>query len=125
MKLIDDFFEIKDIQEVDSCPIYTIGLNENHFIYKSHFPNNPITPGVCMLQMIEEILSLRMNRSIYLSQVNNIKFINVLVPEKDKEVKICFNKIDVGETSLSVKTSIIDDKQCFAKISTTYNYERL
>ena len=50
----------KDIKEQENGqPTYTIVVNENHFIYKAHFPNNPITPGVCMVQMIEEIMKER------------------------------------------------------------------
>jgi 3-hydroxyacyl-[acyl-carrier-protein] dehydratase len=126
MRLINDFFKIKDIKEQENGqPIYTIVVNENHFIYKAHFPNNPITPGVCMVQMIEEIMKERLNRDIYLSKINNIKFLNVLIPQKDKEISLCFQKIDIEDTYCEIKAVIMDNEQSYAKISTSYSYERI
>ena len=36
--------------------ITRIKLNKDHDIYNGHFPNNPITPGVIIIQIIKEIL---------------------------------------------------------------------
>ena len=33
-----------------------IRLNPDHEIYRAHFPGNPITPGVCIVQIISEVL---------------------------------------------------------------------
>ena len=36
----------------------TIHLYAEHPIYKGHFPQIPIAPGVCLVQIIKEILML-------------------------------------------------------------------
>ncbi|MDR0605106.1 MAG: hypothetical protein LBG80_12460 [Bacteroidales bacterium] len=34
----------------------TVKLNCNHKIFSGHFPDNPILPGVCALQIAKELL---------------------------------------------------------------------
>lgn len=51
--LLNDFFKITDIKNADKYTI-SIEMNPKHDIYKGHFPGNPITPGVCLTQMVKE-----------------------------------------------------------------------
>ena len=48
MQLLNNLYTIvaKDIP--DDKISYNIKLDANHFIYQAHFPNEPITPGVCI-----------------------------------------------------------------------------
>ena len=53
--LINDFFNIQDKQETETGMVYNIQLNPNHEIYKGHFPEQPIAPGVCLAQVVKEL----------------------------------------------------------------------
>ena len=58
MKLENDFFTIENIISVDGEPREVeLNLNTSHWVYDAHFPGNPVTPGVCLVQMAAEILS--------------------------------------------------------------------
>lgn len=69
----------------------TIKLNVDHAIFKGHFPEFPITPGVCMLGIIKEILEENVGHTLTLQDVSNIKFLSMidpnLFPEVDVEIK--------------------------------------
>ena len=61
--LLNNFYTIKSIDKKDDQN-YTVVLfiNENHEVFKGHFPGNPIMPGVCMMQIIKELTEqLRQN----------------------------------------------------------------
>ena len=53
--LKDDFFIFTDLQTEGNIVKTDIELNAAHTIFKGHFPDQPILPGVCMLQMVKEV----------------------------------------------------------------------
>jgi len=55
-------------------------LNEKHSIFASHFPNNPIVPGVYILQIGKELFSITINKNLFIKTIKNIKFLNPINP---------------------------------------------
>ena len=60
--------------------ITRIKLNKDHDIYNGHFPNNPITPGVIIIQIIKEILEEHLGYELFLREIINIKYILPINP---------------------------------------------
>ena len=61
MRLSDDFFYVIKREERCDKQCFTIRLNGEHEIFKAHFPGEPITPGVCQLQMVVECAEQLLN----------------------------------------------------------------
>ncbi len=92
--LLNDFFKITETDYSKNNPgtfKVTIELNDRHEIFKGHFPGNPVVPGVCMIQIVKEILSKLLNKNLYLSEDSNIKFISVIKPDINKILNIEYN----------------------------------
>ena len=53
--LLNDFFTIRDKVTSETEIWAELIINSNHKIFEGHFPNQPVVPGVCMMQMIKEI----------------------------------------------------------------------
>lgn len=121
MKLIDDFFKIRECKDVDGGFACTVELNPQHFIYAAHFPQNPITPGVCMMQMAGEILERRLGCSLELVRVNNIKYMAVISPAENPVVDYRFSQPSVDEGQCRVKVAVENGTQAFARMSLTYD----
>lgn len=85
--LLNNFFTIRDIQPGDKY-IVAVELNADHTIFKGHFPNNPITPGVCLTQMVKETIEQITKKKLMLKQGSNLKFMAVLNPEVHPAVNI-------------------------------------
>ena len=74
----------KEINGLNGC--FTIELNSSHFIYLAHFPEEPITPGVCIVQIGQELLELLLEESclkkyrLEIKKVKNVKFLSVISP---------------------------------------------
>ncbi len=88
--LMNDFFEIKgkSVQEQNGQSTISgkIIINKSHKIFEGHFPNQPIVPGVCMIQMIKEILENHLSRKLIFASANNIKFLSVINPEINNNI---------------------------------------
>lgn len=65
----------------DGSAVYSVLLNPEHAIYGAHFPGNPITPGVCLVQMAVELLSCHLNKSLVLKNMVNTKFLKPVSPK--------------------------------------------
>lgn len=116
MELLNNLYTI--IGTSDDAQSYTIGLNSECFIYKAHFPEQPITPGVCIIQIASELFGFKSNRSVTLTEIANAKFLSVISPVQTTQVTYKFQKITAMEDSV-VKVSVVvyDDVTTFAKLS--------
>jgi 3-hydroxyacyl-[acyl-carrier-protein] dehydratase len=103
--LLNDFFHIHNIQSADKYTL-EIALNAKHKIYDGHFPNNPITPGVCMTQMLKESIEQITQKKLMLVNASNLKFMAVLNPEVHPNVNLTFNLKDKGDELIHADGSI-------------------
>lgn len=125
MKLTDDFFTFEAFRENENGFEADLLTNPSHFIYKAHFPENPITPGVCIIQAAGELLEQKLNRKLFLKTVKNVKFLSVIIPEKGKKIKYSFSNIVEDENGCKSQVVVSDDTTAYAKISLIFNYVRL
>ena len=120
MRLIDDFFFIEAEQSAGEEHICRIRLNPAHTIYAVHFPGNPITPGVCIVQMATEIIERKTGGRLILSAANNIKFVKPITPQ-DTPVFV-FSKPSCDGRQLRVMVKVTDGSEdIFAKLSLRYD----
>lgn len=102
-----------------------IELNAYHLIYQAHFPGNPITPGVCIVQIIGELLGGRLNRKLSLSRISNLKFNSTISPVQNPVVDVNFTSVEATETECVAKGTITDGEDVKTKFSLGYKIEEL
>lgn len=125
MRLKNDFFRIVQNDDSYNENRIEIVLNPNHDIFKSHFPGNPIVPGVCQIQIITELMEMLLGKKLYLSEVKNIKYISVLVPNDKEIIEVSFNKISKDEDSVRVFVAVSFNNKVYSKLSLEYLYSRI
>jgi len=118
MKLINDFYHIVAIDDSEGKYVCKVKLNAAHNIYSVHFPGNPVTPGVCLVQMVTEILELKFEKRLVLSTAVNIKFKRLVAP--NDEPSFVFSKIVIEDGLLKTIVSIEDEQGQFVKMSLQY-----
>jgi len=117
--LLNELYTIQEKTQIENGLSATIELNPEHFVYKAHFPGNPITPGVCLLQIAKEILAVHFNSNLTFAAAKNVKFLQVLNPLQNSNATYKINWKIVDEF---YETSIIVEHQAtvFVKISATF-----
>lgn len=125
MQMTDGLFIIESMNDTDSGFEVKLRTNPAHFIYKSHFPGNPITPGVCVVQTAGELLERKYNRKLYLKSIRNVKFLAVIVPAEGKIIKYTFSNIVEDKTGGKAQVVVSDDDTVYAKISLIFSNERI
>lgn len=114
MKLINDFYHIVATDESGDKSVYKVKLNAVHDIYRVHFPGNPVTPGVCLVQMATEILERKSGKGLVLSTAVNIKFKRLVAPTD--EPSFVFSKLVMEDDLLKALISIEDEQGQFARM---------
>jgi 3-hydroxymyristoyl/3-hydroxydecanoyl-(acyl carrier protein) dehydratase len=117
MKLIDDFFHIRQAYEHENGFGYAIALNKTHFIYRAHFPGNPITPGVCVIQLCRELMEYKSGRPLFVRKAINVKFLAVINPETCDALQVDFSKVAPTDDGYKIAVSIHREGVQFAKLS--------
>lgn len=121
MRLLDNLFLLREKRVESDAVEMVLEPNPQHFIYSAHFPGNPITPGVCLIQVAGELLSQHLNRSLTLKEIKNVKFLSVLVPKAGNEVCYRFSSIVVEGLCCKVQVVIADSTTCYAKMSLLFS----
>lgn len=119
MKLIDSLYCITRQLIGDKTLQFEILLDEHHFIFHAHFPDEPITPGVCILQIAEELLEYHLNKILNIQTVKNVKFLNIISPLKTPRITYDFAKIIVDDITKTCKVhvQVLSDENLLAKLS--------
>lgn len=123
MDFLDNLFNILSIDETDTGFTARLRCNPGHPVYQAHFPDNPITPGACLLQTAGEVLQRKLGRPLYLKASKNVKYLNVLIPAEDKKVRFMFSNLVESETECKAQVVIADEAQVYTKMSLTFSYE--
>ena len=118
MKLINDFYHIVATDDSEGKYVCKVNLNAAHNIYSVHFPVNPVTPGVCLVQMVAEMLEQKYSKRFVLSTAVNIKFKRLVAP--NDEPSFVFSKIVIEDGLLKTIVSIEDEQGQFVKMSLQY-----
>ena len=74
--------------------LFTIKINSVHEIFKGHFPNMPVMPGVCSLLIIKRLVSEIVEKQLVFSNIRECKFIAAILPDKCDvaDIKIAISK---------------------------------
>lgn len=99
---------------VVSCKII---LNRDCPIYNMHFPDNPVTPGACTIQMSVELMQTCLNKSFYLKQIKNVKFLSVINPDEVTELLFKMSIQEMGDSEIKVCVDVVAKGDVFSKLS--------
>jgi len=113
--LLGDFFEIETQTTAETTIDSQIALNVNHPIYEGHFPQQPVVPGVCMMQLMAELTSEALGRKVQLKKAHQAKFLVPIVPQNAPKLMVNIKYVEQEAGSLKITGAIKDEKVTFFK----------
>jgi len=117
MKFLNNLYHIVSKDVVDASIRYNIHLDASHFIYQAHFPDEPITPGVCIIQIAKELLEEHLGIGLEIQKVKNVKFLNVISPLVTPCISYVFEKTQSSPTIIPVTAQVFSGETPLAKLS--------
>lgn len=83
--LLNAYYRIDSRVTKDDDTLFSVTLLPDCEVYKGHFPGNPISPGVCNIQMIKECTELLMGKRLFLTFIDKCRFSAVITPPKSAQ----------------------------------------
>ncbi|MBR5085636.1 MAG: beta-hydroxyacyl-ACP dehydratase [Muribaculaceae bacterium] len=124
MKLLNSFFNIlNESNNGNGEHLVTIGLNADHVIYNAHFPGKPVTPGVCIIAMVTEVLEKITGKKLKLQTVKNLKFVSIISPLECTSVDIVYQNLESVDKEIKAKGLLKKEDTILTKFSMIYNID--
>ena len=119
--LLKDFYKVEKVEKVSEGKYNAIVyLNNEHDVFNGHFPGNPVTPGVCMMQIIKELSQEIVESSLLMISSSNVKFMALINPDVNPRLRLELEISGDINTEIKVKNTTYFDETVALKLSTTY-----
>ena len=117
MMLIPALYTKTLVYNVGTSSTFYVHFNPKHPLYSGHFPEMPVTPGICLIQAASEALQEAVGSSLRLAEARQIKFLQMHSPENHLRFELSWG--DVFKR-LRGRISIFQDNKCIAKIDALF-----
>ncbi len=117
MILLDSLYKVQSRQLSETGGEFTIALDPEHFIYKAHFPGEPITPGVCIMQIAKELMEICKDCKLNITTVKNIKFLRIITPTATPVVDWAVSRLADEEGLVKAQITASVQGEPYAKLS--------
>jgi 3-hydroxyacyl-[acyl-carrier-protein] dehydratase len=95
--------------------LISIQLNPSHEIFKGHFPGNPVLPGVCIIQILKEILMYQTDNKLTLSSASSIKYLSFINPDVNSIVNFDVELEEMGNDNIFCNVSLYFESVVFCR----------
>ena len=102
--LLNDFYYIDQWQHTENSFSGKVSFNPTHAIFKGHFPNNPVVPGVCMMVIFTELLAKHFSVRLFITEASVIKFLQLIPPNIQPMLHATFSI--TGEQTIHLTASL-------------------
>jgi 3-hydroxyacyl-[acyl-carrier-protein] dehydratase len=101
--LQNDFFTIHGLEKEGADIKADLVINAAHKIFEGHFPGHPVVPGVCMMQMVKEIIETVIGKKTNLIRAVEMKFLSIIDPQENNVIRaeLNYHLDDAGHIAVS------------------------
>ncbi|MEO8885699.1 MAG: hypothetical protein ABI367_06520 [Mucilaginibacter sp.] len=73
-------FKILSINSTEGLISAALEIDIDNEIFNGHFPDQPVVPGACMVQLVKDVLEKKLATTLQLKIANNLKFLVLIDP---------------------------------------------
>src|ERR1700712_3201898 len=115
MMLAGDFYTVVGpVTEPDNIRA-VLKINPEHAIFKGHFPGQPVVPGVCMLQIVKELVEKAVGTPTRLHNGHDLKFLSVIDPRTNNLISLEANYTANPTGNINVIARLFHNETTFFK----------
>ena len=112
--LKEPLFKLSSITHEEGQINAYLQIDQHNPIFAGHFPDQPVVPGACMLQIVKEILADTLNAGLSLARADNIKFLSLVEPSAGSlQLNVTYQQTD---NELKVNASLTSDETVCMKL---------
>jgi 3-hydroxyacyl-[acyl-carrier-protein] dehydratase len=104
----DPLFRIIKMEHTEGSVKTILDINKSSEIFKGHFPDRPIVPGACMLQIVKEVVEITLGSTLMLKKANHLKFISMIEPATTDFIQLDISYKIIDENTINVSARLIN-----------------
>jgi 3-hydroxyacyl-[acyl-carrier-protein] dehydratase len=114
---LNSLYQIKQILTEGNGSKFSvkIELNPSHEIFNGHFPGNPILPGVCMVQIMKELLINYSHCKLILKNAGSIKYLYFIDPLVNNIINFNIEMDKTENGDISCKATLNSESVVFCR----------
>lgn len=110
----EPLFKVLSLTHEEGNISAVLEIDQLNKIFKGHFPDQPVVPGACMLQIVKEILANALNKPLRLTKADNIKFLTLVEPSTASlQINIAYK---LSDNDIKVSVSLFSGEVVFMKL---------
>lgn len=78
--LVKDLYSIDKTSPIEGGALFIVSIHPDCEVYKGHFPGEPVTPGVCSVQMIKECAEKVLGYPTRITEIKSCRFYRPITP---------------------------------------------
>ena len=118
--LTNDFCEVLNLECLPGEIRAVLQWNKAHAIFQGHFPGQPVVPGVCMLQIVKEVLEKCIAKELLLQESSQMKFLQFIDPRVTEAVDILIRFTTTESGASKVNAVLQKDQLIYFKCMCVY-----
>ena len=122
--LLGNFFTISNIEITGFDVKATLLINAAHKIFDGHFPGQPVVPGVCMMQMVKEILEQVTEKKTDLIKSSEMKFLAIINPSQNNNISTTLKYTIDDNQNMVVIAVLFKDELIHFKFKGIFSFQR-
>ncbi|MFN8276263.1 MAG: hypothetical protein U0T84_02165 [Chitinophagales bacterium] len=108
-------FHITNIAQHEKSLEALVRIDANHRIFAGHFPGRPVVPGVCQLELTENIVSQFLQLPIQVFEVVSAKYVAPINPVETPEITVKLN-MEHNDAATTFSGTISAGEQVFCRL---------
>jgi 3-hydroxyacyl-[acyl-carrier-protein] dehydratase len=118
--LLNSLYTIDEFHEEAQNIVATLTLDPLHEIFKGHFASQPVLPGVCLIEMLKDLIKKATGRAFAMKEASNIKYLMMVDPQQNVQLRFEIKMDAVDNTIKVVATSFLENNEINFKFKGTF-----
>ncbi len=117
--LKDPLFKYLSVNSTEGLISAALEIDADHEIFNGHFPDQPVVPGACMVQLVKDILEKKLAVALQLKIANNLKFLTLIDPQITTNLQLQLNYLTEDDL-IKVNAELIAEDVVYFKFQGSF-----
>ena len=118
-----NFFNISNLEIIGFDIKADLLINTSHKIFEGHFPGQPVVPGVCMMQMVKEIMEQVMGKKTDLIKAYEMKFLAIIDPRQNNIISATLKYVIEENGNINVVATFFKEERTHFKFKGLFTFQ--
>ncbi|MDR1336648.1 MAG: beta-hydroxyacyl-ACP dehydratase [Tannerella sp.] len=104
--MLTDYYTVNSQRTEGDTSVFEVSLNPASAVYRGHFPDMPVAPGVCNIQMIKECVERLTGRALRMNCLVRCRLTTLLTPQQHPDLQVRIQLLENSDTLVRAQTAI-------------------